>query len=531
MQIRRRTRALGLVAALGAFLVPHAAFGPAAAHASAGQLSMMMDDDLLLYRGDTRRDQTMRQMKGMGVDVVRVTVLWSVVAENAYDGKASKAQKKRFNRLGADNPKAYPTKNWDRYDNLVRACKTLGLTCYLNITGPGPSWTHPKPPKSHAADAKEWKPDARKFYKFVQAVGKRYSGKYRDENSPVTLPKVGFWSLWNEPNQGGWLRPQYENGKPASPAIYRQLYLFGRRALVSTGHGGDIILFGETAPANAKSKSTKSAMGTRIFLNEVLCGPGSSGTGCSIFDKEGPIQAYAYAHHPYTKKLSPLQRDPDPNVYTLANIGDLETQLDQLAASTGHIRSGMPIMSTEFGYETNPPDPFAATSPAQQAAYNQLADLITYLNPRILGNTQFLLRDVQPDKKAKKGTKKYWFTYQSGLLYANGSEKPAAVAYRMPFLAQVTGRDENGFPTANIFGQLRFLPNVLSPTLTQSVQLQWAPAANPTAFVNIGDPIVVTNQVGYYTGTATLPGPGVVRIFWQGQAQPYRLVSLTQAIQ
>jgi hypothetical protein len=506
---------------------------PTIANASDSQLSIMMDDDLLVYRSDTVRDQTMRQMKGMGVDVVRVTVLWSVVAENANDGKATKAQKLRFKQLGADNPKAYPKANWDRYDGLVRACKTLGLVCYLDITGPGPRWVHAKPPKAHARDAKWWKPNPRQFYKFVQAVSKRYAGNYRDENTPNTLPRVSFWALWNEPNQGGWLRPQYENGKAVSPSLYRELYLFGRRALKSTGHDADIILAGETAPVSAGArKTTTSAMGPKTFINELLCGPGSDGIGCSTFKKEGPIQAYAWAHHPYTKKLAPNQRDPDPTAYTLANFAELGTQLDDLAATTGNIRSGMPLISTEFGYETNPPDLFAATSPAQQAAYAQLADLMTFLSPRIIGNTQFLLRDVKPNKLAPKDSKSYWSTYQSGLLTTGGTEKPAAVAYKMPFLATVTGKNEAGQPMASIFGQLRFLPNVLSPDRPETVRLQFLPAgAPPTAWADFGDPIAVTNQVGYYTAAATLPGPGQIRVSWTGLAQPFKLQSLPQVVQ
>jgi hypothetical protein len=526
-QIRRFVRVAALALVLGGMAAP------AVAQANSTQLSFMMDDDLLVYRTDAIRDHAMRQMKGMGVDGVRVTVLWSVVAENANDGKATKAQKKRFKTLGAANPKAYPKANWDRYDNLVRACKSLGLVCYLNITGPGPSWTHPKPPASHAKDAKWWKPDPKKFYEFVQAVSKRYDGKYRDENTHNTLPRVGFWSLWNEPNQGGWLRPQWENGKATSPSLYRKLYLYGHRALVSTGHYNDFIVAGETAPANANRQTTTSAMGPKTFINELLCGPGSNGLGCADFNaKNGTsIIASAWAHHPYTKKLGPTQVDPDPTVYTLANFDALGGQLDALA-STGHIRAGMPLMSTEFGYETNPPDPFAATTTAQQAAFNQIADYITYLDPRVLGNTQFLLRDVKPDKAKPKNSKAYWATYQSGLLTAGGTEKPAAQAYKMPFLATVTGHTpDTGQPIAAIFGQLRFLPNVLSDQVTQVVRLQWKPANGATDFVDFGPAITVSNLVGYYTNPGVvIPGAGQIRAIWSGQAQPYKLTSLPQAI-
>jgi hypothetical protein len=511
-------------------LVAAFAVSPAVASAGEGQLSIMMDDDLLLYRGDHVRDQTMKTMKNAGVDAVRVTVLWNVVAENARDGEATKAQKKRFASLGAANPKADPKTNWDRFDNLVRACATLRMTCYFNVTGPGPAWAHAKPPAQYRKDAKWWKPKAREYYKFVQALGKRYNGRFRDENTPNTLPRVTLWSLWNEPNQGGWLRPQWLNGKAVSPSLYRELHLFAYRALVSTGHGGDYILAAETAPINVTRKTTTSAMGPKIFNNELLCGPGSNGLGCSIFKKEGPILATAWAHHPYTKKLSPLQRDSDPQAITLANFGDLGTQLDQLAA-TGNVRAGMPLISTEFGYETNPPDPFAATSLEQQAQFDQLGDLITYLNPRVVGNTQFLLRDVKPDKTKKKDSKQYWATYQSGLQTSGGTDKPAAVAYRMPFLANVASRNELGQPVVNIFGQLRFLPNTLSAAAPGTVHLQYLPTGAPaTAWTDFGEPVTVTSAVGYYNAAATVPGAGQVRAQWRAPLGGLAVSSLPQPV-
>src|SRR3954453_7874265 len=104
-------------------------------HASDDQLSIMMDDDQLLYSGDQVRDAALHKMASAGVDMVRVTVLWSVVADRARSGTA---QRRRFNRRGAANPKAYPKLNWDRYDRLVHATRQLGITPYFDITPPAP---------------------------------------------------------------------------------------------------------------------------------------------------------------------------------------------------------------------------------------------------------------------------------------------------------------------------------------------------------------------------------------------------------
>lgn len=490
---------------------------PAAARASDSELSIMQDDNQLLYRGDAVSDATLTKMKALGVDTVRVTLLWSNVAENA---RSTKARDKRYRTLGGASPKAYPKANWDPYDHLVQAARARGITVYFSVTGPGPAWGHKKPPRKYRKDARWWEPKPTEYYKFVQAVGKRYSGTYKDEdNGRTTLPRVTMWSLWNEPNQGGWLRPQWLNGKAMSPSIYRALFTYARRALVSTGHGGDTILLGETAPRSVKRRTTTSAMGVRTFANELLCGPGSDRIGCGTFAKTGPLQATAWAHHPYTRSNPPTVPEADSDEITLANFAQLGTLLDALA-KTGHIRSGMPLMSTEFGYETNPPDPFAGVNLDQQASYLATADLLTYLNPRVLGSTQFLLYDVPPDKSHKVGSKAYWGTYQSGLITAGGTTKPAASAYAFAFIAAPSGQADptTGAPQTTVFGHLRFRPHT-APGVADSVQLQFKPADGSSDWAPYGDPVAVTNPLGYFVADVATPGaPGQLRASWNGGA-------------
>src|SRR3954469_610146 len=136
------------------------------AHANGVQLSVMMDDDNLIYRSPKTSDQTLDTMAQLGVDYVRVTVLWKVVADHA---RSTKARDRRFRRLGADNPKAYPAGNWDRFDNLVRSANARGIGVYFNLTGPGPAWCCPKPPKGEEENAETWMPKPREFKLFVRA--------------------------------------------------------------------------------------------------------------------------------------------------------------------------------------------------------------------------------------------------------------------------------------------------------------------------------------------------------------------------
>jgi hypothetical protein len=492
------------------------------AHASTSQFSIMMDDDLLLYRGPVIQEQTLLRMKGLGVDYVRATVLWSLAAQ---DVRSTRARRKRFQ---AARPSTYPHRNWDRYDELVRAAKRVGIGVYFNVTGPGPDFAHGKPPPSQRRNRRTWRPKAREFYKFVAALGTRYSGTYVDENhGRQTLPRVSFWSLWNEPNQGGWLTPQYTFSHklrrliPASPGIYRKLYFFGRRALDRTGHGADVILVGETAPLGTRKMGARTPIRPKKFMREMFCvkksgapftGRASSARGCKDFTSYHAIRATAWAHHPYTKNLPPNQRDASPDSVTMANIGELPAFLDTIADRTHRVAGGLGVVSSEFGYETNPPDPFSGIAPAKQAEYLNVGDFLAYVNPRVFGQTQFLLRDVLPNARHRPTTKAYWFTYQSGLFNIDNTPKPAAQAYMLPFIAFPVGLDpDTGTARLSIWGQLRFRPN----TDVDQVQIEYVPVGG-SEWQPVGDAVEVPPGHGFFSTTVTSPGPGYFRAHWFG---------------
>jgi hypothetical protein len=512
-------RSLVLALVLGALMAP-------AAHASPQQNSIMMDDDLLVYRDDSTAARALTQMKSLGVDTIRVTVLWKVVAENAYftkqqlaqlKGKARERARKQRLRFKATDPKTYPRQNWDRYDNLVKEAKKQGIQVYFNVTGPGPIWAQSLPPKKLKNLLATYKPKPKDFKKFVMAVGRRFDGTYVDENaSKSPLPRVSMWSLWNEPNQGGWLSPQWETrgGKkvPASPALFRKLYQSGYQGLLATGHrvDNDTILLGETAPLGSDAKTEKSPMRPKQFIREVFCikpdGTPYTGTDAKVRDcgdlAKGPLKATGWAHHPYTKNLPPTQRDPNPDSLTMANIDELGTLLDEMSAKTGAIATNMPLYMTEYGFESNPPDPFSGVPLAAQAKYNTLGEYLAWSDPRILSQAQFLLADVPPVKGKPKTSKSYWFTYQSGLFFQRGQPKPAAYAYTFPFLVLPTGVDAvTGAPAFHLWGQARFLTNG-APDV---VQIQWHPKDNSSDWTTVGDPVAVDPARGYFEADRVAP--------------------------
>src|SRR3954452_10194777 len=274
----RRTALIFMLAAL--------ALVPAAAHASQSQESLFEDETSLLYSGPDRRDQTLDELRDLGVDVIRANVIW-----NRY---APSSRSKRKPSFDAGDPNAYPL---GEVDALVAGASARGMTVLLTPTGPGPAWASSCGGSASARRICSPKPAA--YGDFVEALGKRY-------------PTVARWSLWNEPNQGGWLTPQWKtSGRthiPAAPTTYRNLVRSATAALQATGHGGDQILLGETAPIGRTSGSySKRSLAPADFYRELFCldkrgrklrGKAARVRGCSTFKR---LEVTGVAHHPYTR--------------------------------------------------------------------------------------------------------------------------------------------------------------------------------------------------------------------------------------
>lgn len=508
-----------LVRTLPAALVACIACGFAApsAHANASLLSFIMDDDLLLYDTYGARDFAMNYMKRSGADGVRVTVSWKFVSGESQ-GKPVR-QPARLRGKRAENPRSYRSDIWDRFDDIVRLGKAYDLHVLFNVTGPGPVWAHRRAPFSRRFDQPGWKPRSADFGRFVKAVARRYSGTYVDENqNRSALPKVVIWSVFNEGNQPASLSPQLEYNKrvrhniPVAPILYRNLYYAATDALRATGHKDDLIMMGETAPLGAVRNTPRVHLWPKQFIRELFCvapngrryrGLEAKVRQCDVLRRRGPFLVKAFAHHPYSQKHPPTRRDRFRDSINMANIGELPTFLDRMAATTGLIPKGLPIALTEIGWETQPPDPTRGVSTRNQAAWLNQSDHMAYDQPRVFMNTQFILRDVKPRAKfrgQRRRLEQYWATWQSGLLFADGRPKPAFQAYLMPFDARRRGGK------VQMWGQLKFFAN-FTPG---DVYLQFRPAGSQT-WQYAGGPYHVDNPLGFWTTDVTPPGPGVWR--------------------
>ena len=137
-----------------------------------------------LLSGSTRA-ATLDQIAGFGVTRVRQLVYWRDFAPEP-DSKTKPAG------FDARDPAAYPADKWDNLDGLVAAARERNIDVTLTLTGPVPKWAT----KGKRDNLTE--PDAKEFQAFATAMGKRYGDA------------VNMWSVWNEPNQPQFLRPQYK---------------------------------------------------------------------------------------------------------------------------------------------------------------------------------------------------------------------------------------------------------------------------------------------------------------------------------
>jgi hypothetical protein len=503
----KRTRITVLVALLTAMTL-----APAAARADRTQTSSFQDDTYLIFSSTPVVKRTLAILHSLGVQQLRVNVEWAVVAPDPD----SYTPPPNFNGL---NPYQYP--GWAPYDRLAELAPQYGMQVQYNLTSPGPLWAMGKhPPTARAAT--HWYPSALDFLEFVYAAGTRYSGSFPG------VPRVSSWSIWNEPNQPGWLAPQslkvHGRWVAQSPRLYRSLVDAAYYGLYFTGHASDTILIGETAPEGSETHGFYTAMTPLPFLGGVYCvgggqrplrGTAAKDLGCPTtakgvrrFAHSNPLLfgATGFAHHPYYFRYAPSASDPDPNTVPIADLGRLERFLDRTFHAYG-VKRRLPIYFTEYGYQTRPPDPYQVVSPEEQAAYLNQADYMAWRNPRVKSVAQFLLYDAAPDHRFTPHQFGYWDTFQTGLMFGVNRPKPSLAAYRMPLWIP-SPHARRGARTF-IWGQVRPADTLAA----QKVAIEWR-AASAGRYRVLAYASTVAGT-GYLTARVRLPGTGYVKLGWR----------------
>ena len=400
---RRIVSVLGLVVAL--FALPSVAFADSRAEVS------IMDDQLLLDA--TSQEQVDREMQtfvDLGVDRLRVSAFWNQIAP----APSARTRPAGFN---AADP-ADPQYNFAALDRVVSSAARHGLRVMVSISTPLPVWASADPSRGNPL----WKPRAADFADFTEAVVRRYA------------PLVDHWGIANEPNNRFWLQPQSDPRGAVAPHLYRQLVLASYPRIKAVDPDSTALV-GELAASGRDGRGAKVNIRPLRFLLAMGCRDSRfrqvRGGRCRGF-RPAPLDALG--HHPYQLLLAPQRRSQNRFDAAISDGRRLATYLDRLVRrrAVRATRRRPLIFYTEFGYQTNPPDPFAGVSLNTQRNYLQQAAFIAYRTPRVRGLNQFRLTD---GGLAGSGASRFE-EFQSGLLFRDRTRKPAFAAFPHPFVIQ-----------------------------------------------------------------------------------------------
>jgi hypothetical protein len=261
---------------------------------------------------------------------VRLTVLWRVIAP-------------RNEPLAWDptNP-GDMNYNWSLPDREVRQAVAAGLTPLVQVYS-APEWAQRCHQETIAGGPCD--PDPHAVGEFAEAIARRYDGRF------LGLPRIRYWELMNEPNLPVYFNPQYRDGKPASPLLFRPLQNAFSDA-VKQVERSNLVVGPDMAPLKDEG-----AVAPLDFMRRLLCmsgrrhpHPSSSCHARTRFD--------IWATNPYTTG-GPTHHAAGPDEVSLGDLPEMRRLL-RAAERAGRIESDLhpvPFWVTEFSWDSKPPDP------------------------------------------------------------------------------------------------------------------------------------------------------------------------------
>ena len=378
----------------------------------------MQDDAELLHRTPQRIAATLDDLRDLGVDWVRVTAGWSVIAP------APGAPRRPD--FDATDPAAYPAGAWDSLDRVYALTRRRGMRTAIDIAFWAPRWAVARP--ARRAGRERDTIAVRDYADFAAAVARRY----RDA--------VAF-TVWNEPNHNAFLLAQWEpdgaGWRPASPHRYRAMVQAAVPAIRAAAPGAIVLIGATSSVGSTQGDGPGDRIAPLTFLRETACVDERlrplARSACRDFQ---PLPGDGWSHHPYSLELAPWQPDPQADNVRMADLGRLTSLLHRLHEA-GRTRRDLPLYLTESGYQTAPPDPTQTTSLAEQARWLPEAERIARRQPSLRGVAQFLVRDLPERPGSDERTR--WGDYQSGLRFADGRAKPAHASFALALVARRAG--------------------------------------------------------------------------------------------
>jgi hypothetical protein len=393
---------------------------PAAAGAAPDRLDTGVIDQAALAGGSA--DVAFDHVRVAGATAVRLVLYWNWVAPASRPPGFDPA-----------DPRA-PGYTWALIDAQVRRAVEHGLQPILDISR-SPTWA-----RDPAGGRGTTWPDPAELAQFARAAALRYSGEFAADGT--TLPAVRYWQLWNEPNAGRELFPQFRGRASVSPGIYRRMLA----AFTPAVHGvsaDNVVIAGGTAPFGHRSPDIQVTSPMR-FMRQLLC---MSKTAPYHPTCHTRVPFDVWAHNPYTNG-GPTHRAHSVDDVSLGDLPRMGALL-RGAVRAGHVVSAgrVRFFVTEFSWDTSRPDPHGV--PLRLHARWVAQALYEMWRSGVSMATWFRLRD-DPLRTSP---------YQSGLYFYGGKQlaadrpKPALEAFRFPFVAfrrsggiLVWGRTPAGVP-------------------------------------------------------------------------------------
>jgi Cellulase (glycosyl hydrolase family 5) len=338
--------------------------------------------------------------RATGATYVRLSAVWGAIAPGALP-----------NGFVATDPtsKGY---SWGAMNAAVEAANAAGLTPMLDIVGTTPSWAYAKLPDPPNGGT----PRPAALADFATALATHFDG-----NTPG-VPVVRVFQVWNEPNLSIDL-------SPVKASTYRGMVNAAADAIHKVDPANVVVAGGLEPVAHKKVRAHKWYSTKPLdFMRSLLCLSKGRRPHATCHDS---VRFDVWAHHPYTHG-GPFGK---AKIAGDVMLGDLPKMRSLLKAGVRlhRVISSRPVRFwvTEFGWDTNPPRPNAAS--LNLAARWTAESLYQMWRSGVSLVTWFLLVDYPSPSPFQSGL---YFEARSLIL---ARPKPTLRAFRFPFVAYLRG--------------------------------------------------------------------------------------------
>jgi len=425
----------------GGFVVPDA--GARTLH------TVLQDDDLALF-SPPRLPGFIQELRWLGVDELRVSAEWKLEVPNPD-------LRRRPAGFRPSDPGSYTGLGMRALDSAVRAAVASGISVLIDPAFSAPLWATSDRAPAHPS-ASDWfnsNIDVREAAGWEQMLAHRYNGSYTPAGERTPLPRVATFTLWNEPNNASFLKPQWQGAVPVSADWYRSLVRLAYPAIKRVNPQATVLI-GNTSFAGGERQMSSGGVAPLAFIRRLACVDAQlrplREPACAAFSA---IPADGFAHHPYERDAAPWLPS-GPKEAGWAQMGDLprlQALLDELVATHRLAPGAGDLWLTEQGYESNAELTDRPWTEAQQAQLNAYSEYVAWRDPHVLAFSQFLLRDTRTAAtlalraRTHKPTANLSGTWTTGLRREDGQAKPALWMFRSPVVARIIPTTSSPFAT------------------------------------------------------------------------------------